>query len=247
MANQDKALLLVLDLRKKEEDAALQQWTDAQNSVHNFEKQIEQLISFQKIYADEMEVKARTSMDMNMYFSYQQFIDKLDKIKIRQEEGLLQLKAQEERAKQNYLQKQQARKIIEALLEKHKKARALKEANPDVKIVAVEPYDSSVLSGEAPGSHAIQGIGAGFVPNILDRSVIDEIYRVKNKEALETAREAARLEGLLVGISSGAALFAAIQIAKRKENENKRVVVLLPDTGERYLSTALFDQPKELI
>ena len=112
MANQDKALLLVLDLRKKEEDAALQQWTDAQNSVHNFEKQIEQLISFQKIYADEMEVKARTSMDMNMYFSYQQFIDKLDKIKIRQEEGLLQLKAQEERAKQNYLQKQQARKII---------------------------------------------------------------------------------------------------------------------------------------
>ena len=125
--------------------------------------------------------------------------------------------------------------------------RALKEANPDVKIVAVEPYDSSVLSGEAPGSHAIQGIGAGFVPNILDRSVIDEIYRVKNKEALETAREAARLEGLLVGISSGAALFAAIQIAKRKENENKRVVVLLPDTGERYLSTALFDQPKELI
>lgn len=134
MANQDKALLLVLDLRKKEEDAALQQWTDVQNSVHNFEKQIEQLISFQKIYADEMEVKARTSMDMNMYFSYQQFIDKLDKIKIRQEEGLLQLKAQEERAKQNYLQKQQARKIIEALLEKHKKARALKEAKAEQKL-----------------------------------------------------------------------------------------------------------------
>ncbi|MBP1567304.1 MAG: cysteine synthase A [Oscillospiraceae bacterium] len=125
--------------------------------------------------------------------------------------------------------------------------RALKEANPDVKIVAVEPYDSSVLSGEAPGSHVIQGIGAGFIPNVLDRTVIDEIYRVKNKEALETAREAARTEGLLVGISSGAALFAAVQIAKRKENVNKRVVVLLPDTGEIYISTTLFDKPKELI
>ena len=113
--------------------------------------------------------------------------------------------------------------------------------------MAVEPYDSSVLSGEAPGSHAIQGIGAGFVPNILDRSVIDEIYRVKNKEALDTARLAARTEGLLVGISSGAALFAAIQIAKRRENAGKRVVVLLPDTGERYLSTALFDKPNELV
>ena len=125
--------------------------------------------------------------------------------------------------------------------------RALKAVSPDVKIVAVEPYDSSVLSGEAPGSHAIQGIGAGFVPNVLDRSVIDEIYRVKNKEALITAREAARTEGLLVGISSGAALFAAIQIAKRRENAGKRVVVLLPDTGERYLSTALFDKPNELV
>ena len=125
--------------------------------------------------------------------------------------------------------------------------RALKAVSPDVKIVAVEPYDSSVLSGEAPGSHAIQGIGAGFVPNILDRSVIDEIYRVKNKEALITAREAARTEGLLVGISSGATLFAAIQIAKRRENAGKRVVVLLPDTGERYLSTALFDKPNELV
>ena len=125
--------------------------------------------------------------------------------------------------------------------------RALKAVSPDAKIVAVEPYDSSVLSGEAPGSHAIQGIGAGFVPNILDRSVIDEIYRVKNKEALDTARLAARTEGLLVGISSGAALFAAIQIAKRRENAGKRVVVLLPDTGERYLSTALFDKPNELV
>ena len=124
--------------------------------------------------------------------------------------------------------------------------KALKENDPNTKVIAVEPYDSSVLSGETPGAHAIQGIGAGFVPNILDRDVIDEIFRVKNKEALETARTAARTEGLLVGISSGAALFAAIQLAKRKENKGKRIVVLLPDTGERYLSTALFDQPAEL-
>ncbi len=124
--------------------------------------------------------------------------------------------------------------------------RALKQNDPDTKVIAVEPYDSSVLSGEAPGPHAIQGIGAGFVPHIFDREVIDEIFRVKNKEALETARTAARLEGLLVGISSGAALFAAIELAKRKENKGKRIVVLLPDTGERYISTALFDQPAEL-
>ena len=124
--------------------------------------------------------------------------------------------------------------------------RALKQNDPDTKVIAVEPYDSSVLSGEAPGPHAIQGIGAGFVPHIFDRDVIDEIFRVKNKEALETARTAARLEGLLVGISSGAALFAAIELAKRKENKGKRIVVLLPDTGERYISTALFDQPAEL-
>ena len=124
--------------------------------------------------------------------------------------------------------------------------KALKENDPNVKIIAGEPYDSSVLSGEAPGAHAIQGIGAGFVPPLLDRSIVDEIYRVKNKEALETSRAAARTEGLLVGISSGAALFAAIQIAQRKENEGKRIVVLLPDTGERYLSTVLFDQPAEL-
>lgn len=124
--------------------------------------------------------------------------------------------------------------------------RALKQNDSDTKVIAVEPYDSSVLSGEAPGPHVIQGIGAGFVPHIFDREVIDEIFRVKNKEALETARTAARLEGLLVGISSGAALFAAIELAKRKENKCKRIVVLLPDTGERYLSTALFDQPAEL-
>ena len=116
----------------------------------------------------------------------------------------------------------------------------LKKYNPDIKVVAVEPYDSSVLSGEAPGPHPIQGIGAGFVPNILNREIIDEIFRVKNKEAIETSREVARKEGLLVGISSGAALFAATQIAKRKENAGKNVVVLLPDTGERYLSTKLF-------
>lgn len=124
--------------------------------------------------------------------------------------------------------------------------KALKENDPNTKVIAVEPYDSSVLSGEAPGLHAIQGIGAGFVPHILDRTVIDEIFRVKNNEALDTARAAARLEGLLVGISSGAALFAAVELAKRRENEGKRIVVLLPDTGERYLSTALFDQPAEL-
>lgn len=116
----------------------------------------------------------------------------------------------------------------------------LKKYNTDIKIVAVEPYDSSVLSGEAPGPHPIQGIGAGFVPNILNRKILDEIFRVKNKEAIEASREVARKEGLLVGISSGAALFAATQIAKRKENVGKNIVVLLPDTGERYLSTKLF-------
>lgn len=116
----------------------------------------------------------------------------------------------------------------------------LKEYNPEIKIIAVEPYDSSVLSGEAPGVHAIQGIGAGFVPNVFRREVVDEIFRVKNKEAYETAQEVARKEGLLVGISSGAALFAALSIAKRKEYAGKNIVVLLPDTGERYLSTALF-------
>ncbi len=117
----------------------------------------------------------------------------------------------------------------------------LKKYNPDIRIVAVEPYDSSVLSGEAPGPHPIQGIGAGFVPNIFNRKIADEIYRVKNKEAIETSKEVARKEGLLVGISSGAALFAATQIAKRKENTGKNIVVLLPDTGERYLSTKLFN------
>jgi cysteine synthase A len=116
----------------------------------------------------------------------------------------------------------------------------LKKHNPDIKIVAVEPYDSSVLSGEKPGPHTIQGIGAGFIPNVFDRSVVDEIFRVRNKEAVETAQEAARTEGLLVGISSGAALFAAVAVARRKHNAGKTIVALLPDTGERYLSTPLF-------
>ncbi|HOM03309.1 MAG TPA: cysteine synthase A [Acetivibrio sp.] len=116
----------------------------------------------------------------------------------------------------------------------------LKERKPDVKIVAVEPFDSPVLSGGNKGPHKIQGIGAGFVPDNFNRSVVDEIFKVKNEEAFETSRKLARTEGLLVGISSGAAAFAATQIAKRPENKGKNIVVLLPDTGERYLSTVLF-------
>ncbi|MDR2705342.1 MAG: cysteine synthase A [Planctomycetaceae bacterium] len=119
----------------------------------------------------------------------------------------------------------------------------LKEKKTSVKIVAVEPDDSPVLSGGAAGAHKIQGIGAGFVPEIMNLSVIDEIFRVKNEEAFETSRELATKEGLLVGISSGAAAFAALQIAKRNENQDKTIVALLPDTGERYLSTPLFDNP----
>jgi cysteine synthase A len=116
----------------------------------------------------------------------------------------------------------------------------LKKEKPEVRIIAVEPYDSSVLSGEAPSPHAIQGIGAGFVPKVFDRGVVDEIFRVKNQEAFDASREVARKEGLLIGISSGAALFAATNIARRREYEGKNIVVILPDTGERYLSTALF-------
>jgi len=118
--------------------------------------------------------------------------------------------------------------------------RALREANPAVRIVAVEPDASPVLSGGKAGPHAIQGIGAGFVPKTLDVSLLDEIVRVSAADAGETARAAAREEGLLVGISSGAALFAALQVARRPDFAGKRVVVLLPDTGERYLSTWLF-------
>lgn len=118
----------------------------------------------------------------------------------------------------------------------------LKERKPAVKIVAVEPFDSPVLSGGSKGVHKIQGIGAGFVPGNFNRSVVDEIIQVKNEDAFETARQLARNEGLLVGISSGAAAYAALQIAQRPENKDKKIVVLLPDTGERYLSTALYPE-----
>lgn len=116
----------------------------------------------------------------------------------------------------------------------------LKSQNPAVQVVAVEPAGSPVLSGGAPGPHQIQGIGAGFVPDVLDTTVYDEILPVANEDALETGRLIARTEGVLVGISSGAAVYAAIQLAKRPENRGKTIVVLLPDTGDRYLSTALF-------
>ncbi|MDR3248232.1 MAG: cysteine synthase A [Treponema sp.] len=118
---------------------------------------------------------------------------------------------------------------------------ALKAKNPDIKIIAVEPYDSPVLSGGAPGPHKIQGIGAGFVPKVLNTNIIDEIYKVRTDDAFITSQRLAAEEGLLVGISSGGAAFAGTQIARRPEFEGKIIVALLPDTGERYLSTALFD------
>jgi cysteine synthase A len=118
----------------------------------------------------------------------------------------------------------------------------LKQKKPGVKIIAVEPFDSPVLSGGVKGPHKIQGIGAGFVPGVFNHTVVDEIYKVKNEEAFETARKLAKTEGLLVGISSGAAAFAATAIAKRAENKGKTIVVILPDTGERYLSTDLFEE-----
>ncbi len=117
----------------------------------------------------------------------------------------------------------------------------LKSRKPGLKMIAVEPEDSAVLSGGPPGPHKIQGIGAGFVPQILDVKLIDEILRISNDNAIRMAREAARLEGVAVGISSGAALAAAVELGQRADMAGKTIVVVLPDTGERYLSTALFD------
>lgn len=117
----------------------------------------------------------------------------------------------------------------------------LKARKPSIRIIAVEPMESAVLSGGHPGAHLIQGIGAGFVPEVFDRSVVDEILPIRGHDAITTARQLARAEGLLAGISSGAAVHAATIIASRPENHGKTIVVLLPDTGERYLSTALFD------
>lgn len=118
----------------------------------------------------------------------------------------------------------------------------LKSRNPAVRVVAVEPADSPVLSHGEPDPHKIQGIGAGFIPDVLDTAVYDEIVRVRNEDAFETGRDLGRTEGLLAGISSGAALWAATELARRPENEGKTIVTVLPDTGERYLSTPLFSE-----
>ncbi len=119
-------------------------------------------------------------------------------------------------------------------------AEMIKKRKPSLEVVAVEPKDSAVLSGEKPGIHKIQGIGAGFIPEVLNIQIIDEIIQVSNEDAINTARSLAFKEGILAGISSGAATFAALEVAKRKENKGKLAVVILPDTGERYLSTELF-------
>lgn len=118
----------------------------------------------------------------------------------------------------------------------------LRQKNPDVKIIAVEPVDSPVLSGGAPGPHKIQGIGAGFVPEITNTALFDEVIQVSNGDAFEMAGRIAREEGILVGVSSGAAAVAAVELAARPENNGKHIVVILPDTGERYLSTGLFEE-----
>ena len=118
--------------------------------------------------------------------------------------------------------------------------RRLKELNPQVKVVAVEPKSSAVLNGQPSGPHKIQGIGAGFVPKTYDATIVDEVFDVENDDALRTSRQLAQQEGLLVGISAGAAVYAATQLARRPENVGKRIVALLPDTGERYLSTQLY-------
>jgi cysteine synthase A len=115
-------------------------------------------------------------------------------------------------------------------------AKGLKEYNKDIKIVAVEPETSAVMSGEKPGPHKIQGIGAGFIPEIVDMNVIDEVFKAPNEESIEMMKQIAKLEGVFIGISSGAALYAAKEIGKREENKGKNIVVLLPDTGMRYLS-----------
>lgn len=116
----------------------------------------------------------------------------------------------------------------------------LKQLNPKIQVVAVEPASSPVLSGGNPGAHKIQGIGAGFIPKTYDASVIDKIIQVENDDAIRTSRELAETEGLLVGISSGAATYAALQLSKLPENKGKNIVAILPDTGERYLSTILY-------
>lgn len=121
-------------------------------------------------------------------------------------------------------------------------ASVIKQRKPDFQAIAVEPIDSPVLSGGKPGPHKIQGIGAGFIPEVLDLGLVDEIIKVTNEDAGQTARELAKKEGILAGISSGAALWAALEVAKRNENKGRLIVVVLPDTGERYLSTWLFQE-----